>query len=72
MSFVDHEINMTGGGKEIGGLFVDSFELVGYLEDLDCCVDAGDNHGERIYWRHLDLLLRREHAGGAGCVENPV
>ena len=40
---------MTGRGEEIGGLFVDSFELVGHLEDLDCSVDAGADRGKRIW-----------------------
>ena len=62
MSFLDHEIDMTGGGEEIGGLFVDSFKLVGHLEDLDRSVDAGNNGGERIYVRdnHLESFAEKE------------
>ena len=48
MSFVDHEIDMAGGGEEIGGLVIDSFELVCYLEDLDGHIDARANGGEGI------------------------
>ena len=54
---------MTGGGKEIGGLFVDSFELVGYLENLDCSVDAGDYGRERIYVRSDHLGSFAEKGG---------
>ena len=58
---------MTGGGEEIGGLCVDSFELIGDLEDLDCSVDAGADGREGIWcwdyhlgsmgeWKALGLL----------------
>ena len=49
MSFLDHEIDMTGRGEEVGCLFVDSFELVGHLEDGNCRCDAGADGGKRIW-----------------------
>ena len=49
---------MSSSGEEVGGLFVDSFELVGHLEDLDCSVDAGADRRKRIGWgnHHLESM----------------
>ena len=38
--FLDVVIDQPRGGKEVGRLLFDGFELVGYLEDLDRCVQA--------------------------------
>ena len=49
---------MTSSREKVGGLFVNSFELVGYLEDLDCSVDTGSERGNRVWrWDYHVLKL---------------
>lgn len=68
MSFLDHEIDMTSSGEELGGLFVNCFELIGHLEDLDCGVDAGDDRGKRIWCgdHHLGSMAEERALGLLG------
>ena len=67
MSFLNHEINMTGSGEEVGGLLVDSFELVSHLEDLDCRIEAGADRRKRIWCgdHHLKSIAKDGSTGRA-------
>ena len=65
MSFLDHEIDMASSGKEISGLFVNSFELVGHFEDLDCSIDAGADRSKRVWCgdHHLESMAGKKMLG---------
>ena len=72
MCFVDHEIDMAGGGEEVGGLLADSFELICYFEDLDCNIDARADGGEGIQRsKHHGKSIARSTArdGGLNLLE---
>ena len=47
--FVDVCGDVTGRFEEVGGLFVDGFELVCDFEDLDGAVDGGTDDGEGVH-----------------------
>lgn len=67
---LEHEIDMARSGEEVSGLLVNSFELVGDLEDLDCSADGGADSGKRIWMKpHTGVSARR---GNNVCVRKMI
>lgn len=62
---------MTCSGEEVGGLLVNSFELIGDLEDLDCSVDGGADGGKGIWVKHHTGVSARKRERRV-CVDDDL
>lgn len=54
---LEHRIDMSSSGEQVRSLFVNRFELVGDLEDLDCSVDTGGDCRDGIWQRNHHILM---------------